>query len=407
MPNAPVIPGLRFDDLYFVNDSTGWAVNGNGEIYKTSDFGESWTMQFYDGPQYFRSVEFFDDQNGLVGSLDGAVYRTTDGGATWNDINLGLTEPVPGVCGIGHYGDTVLLVGIWSQPAFIVRSIDAGATWSYIDMSALAGGLVDCWFKGPDTVFVCGKGTNATNGHGVILRSADAGLTWQEVGQSQYSNTYGWKLQFTSPLIGYASLAAATTPDSHIMKTVDGGASWTTMTVVNQNIDMEGIGFVNDLEGWVGGWSTGMYHTTDGGNSWTYLNMGQNLNRYFFLSPELGYASGMSIYKFTDVITDVTPAPAVHDVSTHQCDVYPNPSTGYVSINLQIIKPTRTILTVYDQNGRSVKEIFNGRLPAGTHDYAVDLSNMAPGIYFSVLRTDEHFLTKRINLIESDTPDVR
>lgn len=33
LPYAPITH--RFDDIYFANDSTGWAVNGDGKIYNT------------------------------------------------------------------------------------------------------------------------------------------------------------------------------------------------------------------------------------------------------------------------------------------------------------------------------------------------------------------------------------
>jgi photosystem II stability/assembly factor-like uncharacterized protein len=399
LPNAPVMPTGRFDDLYFVNDSTGWAVNADGKIYRTTDHGESWTLQFDNAVHYFRSVEFLDDQHGLVGALDSTVYRTTDGGMTWAPIDLGLAAPLPGVCGIGHHGQTVIMVGIWSQPAFLVRSTDGGSTWTHQDMSQLAGGLIDCWFKGPDTVFVCGRGTNATGAHGIILRSTDAGLTWQQVGQSVYANTYCWKLQFTSPSVGYSSCETSTASDSRIMKTVDGGATWTTMPVVNTNISMEGIGFVNDSVGWVGGWSTGMYHTVNGGASWTYLNMGQNLNRYFFLSPGLGYASGRSVYRYTALVTGSGPAPDTRPATAHRMHVYPGPTTGPVNIDLDLLKSTRVLLEVYDQNGSMVMELINARTMAGPYHQKVDLSHLPQGNYFFVLRTNEHFLTRQLTLI--------
>jgi photosystem II stability/assembly factor-like uncharacterized protein len=71
LPNAPV-DFNRFDDLYFVNDSTGCAVNGVGQIFKTSDYGNSWTVRFDDFQHYFRSIEFINDTIGFAGTLDSA-----------------------------------------------------------------------------------------------------------------------------------------------------------------------------------------------------------------------------------------------------------------------------------------------------------------------------------------------
>ena len=60
LPNAPVV--TRFNDIQFLNESKGWAVNGWGQIYHTADGGETWAMQFEQPNSHFRSVGFFDSE---------------------------------------------------------------------------------------------------------------------------------------------------------------------------------------------------------------------------------------------------------------------------------------------------------------------------------------------------------
>jgi hypothetical protein len=43
LPNAPVVS--RFNDINFINENQGWAVNGWGQIYYTPDAGDSWELQ--------------------------------------------------------------------------------------------------------------------------------------------------------------------------------------------------------------------------------------------------------------------------------------------------------------------------------------------------------------------------
>ena len=46
LPDSPMRKeGLRHDDLFFTDPDTGWVVNVSGEIYKTTDGGESWVQQ--------------------------------------------------------------------------------------------------------------------------------------------------------------------------------------------------------------------------------------------------------------------------------------------------------------------------------------------------------------------------
>ena len=59
LPNAPVVS--RFNDIEFLNENKGWAVNGWGQIYYTSDGGETWDLQFEDSETHFRSVGLFDE----------------------------------------------------------------------------------------------------------------------------------------------------------------------------------------------------------------------------------------------------------------------------------------------------------------------------------------------------------
>src|SRR3712207_2533904 len=69
----------RYDDVFFVNDTMGWAANADRRIYRTMDGGQTWTLQFT-APGYLRSIEFANTKLGFCGSLDSALFRTEDGG---------------------------------------------------------------------------------------------------------------------------------------------------------------------------------------------------------------------------------------------------------------------------------------------------------------------------------------
>jgi photosystem II stability/assembly factor-like uncharacterized protein len=391
--NYPIQKEGRSDDIYFINDSTGWAVNGNSEIYKTNDYGKTWGLQFR-GEGYFRSVEFINDTTGFVGSLRQAVYKTTDSGLTWNRIEHTFPQEVPGVCGITHYERNVLMVGIWSSPAYILRSHDGGDTWDYQDMSSYANALVDCWYKNADTVFVSGRGIDEK---GIILRSVDGGNNWVIVTSSEVPDGIVWKLQFTDPAVGYASVYQGAGNETHILKTKDGGETYQLIKAVNKNIGLEGIGFINSLQGWIGGWSNGMYETTDGGVTWTYVSHGRNINRYFIIRENLVYAAGerMYVYKPRDpVVTDIEESP--RNPSIHTLQAYPNPSGAKTKITIHIQRPTMAVMKLYDFYGKVVKQLIRKPLDAGVFFYELDPESLASGEYVVVLQTNEHSISKKI-----------
>ena len=181
LPNIGLPVPLRFEDVYFTDTNTGYAVylqnyfsldSLQKPVYKTTDGGNSWSQvgpTLY-GSSALRSIEFLNDKvTGIVGSLDGTVYRTPDGGASWTDITPDITDtltdslPAGGkkVCGIAHYGNTFYCVGWWgSKVAHVYKSTDKGITWStsYIDTN-LATGLVDAAFISADTGFITGGRT--------------------------------------------------------------------------------------------------------------------------------------------------------------------------------------------------------------------------------------------------------
>src|SRR5687767_13568758 len=85
--NAP-ISSSRTDDIWFVSADVGWAVNSNGQILKTEDGGDSWTVQHQDNSVYLRCVGFAGDRIGWAGSLRGTrLFHTTDGGANWAAVS--------------------------------------------------------------------------------------------------------------------------------------------------------------------------------------------------------------------------------------------------------------------------------------------------------------------------------
>ncbi len=379
LPNAPTGLG-RFDDVFFLNENLGWAANGpSSQVYKTTDGGETWTFQFDPGG-YLRNIEFLDENIGFLGSLDGTFYKTTDGGDNWTTVNLPSNPPA--ICGLDTVGNsTVYGCGAWFEPAYIIKSTDSGETWEYTDMSAYADALVEILFIDEQTGFVSG---NAPSG-GVILKTTDGGATWIPIFNSGTSGDYVWKMQLMeNNTIMFGSIQSNV--QGKITKSLDSGLTWEMFDVPDDFV--QAVGFQTPDRGWIGGHNSGFYETNDGGQTWNSIGLGDSLNRIFWLNPNLGYASGVSIYKFTGFLStvDIESAP----IPDLQLKVAPTPIVDKLNVEIKFTHSDNLVIELFDLNGRFLTKFIRERISnPQTETYSFDF-NYPPGTYLLDVHTNNH-----------------
>jgi flagellar hook assembly protein FlgD len=82
--------------------------------------------------------------------------------------------------------------------------------------------------------------------------------------------------------------------------------------------------------------------------------------------------------------------------------VKPNPVTnGLAHISFSIAEPTKASLNIYDASGRLVRTLLNSKLNAGNYNLSWNgtddhNNNVAEGIYFYTLTTDNNNFTKKL-----------
>ncbi len=78
-----VNPGLQnhFWSIYFPNSNTGYITGAGGNIIKTTDAGNSWTVTWTGGWNVtFRDIYFFDPYKGFACGGNSLILKTTNGG---------------------------------------------------------------------------------------------------------------------------------------------------------------------------------------------------------------------------------------------------------------------------------------------------------------------------------------
>ncbi|RKE98090.1 YCF48-related protein [Ichthyenterobacterium magnum] len=388
--------GWRFEDMQFVNTETGWVVDGGGQILKTSNGGLSWTQQYYNSDYYFRSVEFYNENIGFAGTLangnpTATLLKTIDGGTTWTDISSNLPVSVAGICGM-HMVDesTIYITGLFYADAYIMKSVDQGNTWTYTDMGTLCNALVDIYFKDENMGYAAGQSAQGTGLKGIIVRTIDAGQTWNTVVLGEDSNERIWKIQELNDSVMYGSVEAHTdTPEYY--KSVDGGLTWQLNSVTSVGVSgtIQGIGFLSEDIGWVGGYDTFFYETTNQGNNWDYKpTVGTSFNRFQRINDTLMYTSGTNVYKYVDPSLLSIEEFEINKPKGHTMQVQgSNIIKDNAILELDLINNTYCELSIYNTIGQRIKTISQGRRNAGHYEIPFSVKTISKGQYFVVLYT--------------------
>ncbi|WP_041257734.1 WD40/YVTN/BNR-like repeat-containing protein [Fibrella aestuarina] len=183
--------------------SAGPAEKGQARIYKTTDGGQTWTIQYQTEQPgvFFDSMDFWDRQHGMAVSdpVEGRwfIVKTDDGGRTWQRIPAAALPPMePNEAAFAASGTNLIVQGsqhVWlvsgGGPAGrVFRSTDRGRTWA-VSTTPIPGGEmtgpVGMQFQNKDVGMIVGgtfkPQTEQPQPNAAITR--DGGRTWQPVTQ--------------------------------------------------------------------------------------------------------------------------------------------------------------------------------------------------------------------------------
>ena len=237
----------------------------NGGVWKTDDFGNTWTP-------------IFDEQeSGSVGAL---AVAPSDPNIIYVGSGEGLQRP-----------DLAVGDGIY-------KSFDAGKTWTHLglrDAQQITAIAIDP--KNPDRMFVAAEGhpygPNAERG---VFRSVDGGKTFEKVlYKDENTGAADVVMDPSNSQILFAALWAArvapwevrsgesfTIPGSGLYKSTDGGSTWKSITkglpTAEDGLSRIGIAIAPSnpkriyLNVETKKDKAGIYRSEDGGESWQQVN---------------------------------------------------------------------------------------------------------------------------------------
>ena len=198
-----------FNGVYFINTNEGYVVGGKSNdstqtILKTTNGGNSWTVQKDMAGSLLNSVYFISNTTGIAIGNGNTILKTTNGGTSWNPIT------VAGISGIRSYRKII--------------------------------------FKDANTGFIVGG--NEENTIATILKTTNSGDTWTVIKDAagEVLNGIGFKNNLEGYAVGNKGV---------ILSTNNGGDTWSNFTLpeeINDNVrNLRAVNFFNNYSGAFGG----------------------------------------------------------------------------------------------------------------------------------------------------------
>ena len=272
---APRSLVAKWNDTFYVVPSD--------QLFASTDGGVTWDLLYswQEENQYWNPVALVLTDQAFYLAFENGIFRSEDGGKTWEAINDGLTGEIVSLVTIRntvHLGSPPVFAGTkdglyrlegggWQRlelpvPAKVIRAVATTEKRLYasveLDSDQIDRQKVDreqqrTWW---------------------MFRSSDFGNSWEDI-----TPTNAWPIKGRAPWIQLFAVGETllASENGGIVRSTDGGRTWLAPQLLGTSFPLSPIyaaATVAENTIYVAG-DTGLYRTTNGGESWDLVNIGR------------------------------------------------------------------------------------------------------------------------------------
>ncbi len=255
------------------------------QLFASTDGGVTWDLRYswQEEQKYWNPVELVLTDQAFYLAFENGIFRSEDGGKTWEAINDGLAGKIVSLVALRspvHLGASPVFAGTedglyrlegggWQRlelpvPAKVIRAVATTEKRLYVSVE-LHWDQVDLQ-----------KADREEQRTWWMFRSNDFGNSWEDI-----TPTNAWPIKGRAPwiqLVAVGETLLASEMYGGMVRSTDGGGTWLAPQAPRTSFSFSPIyaaatGTENTI--YVAG-NTGLYHSTNGGESWDLVNIGRH-----------------------------------------------------------------------------------------------------------------------------------
>ena len=114
------------------------------------------------------------------------------------------------------------------------------------------------------------------------------------------------------------------------------------------------------------------------------------------ISSEISHFSGVYFFTSSHETLETDDHPELNKEQNYLGQNYPNPVTGETEIPFYITESGLVNISLYDTNGKYIRELINAEFPKGENSISVHLNELPQGIYFYQMKSNGFKQTKKL-----------